>query len=67
MRSLRLFAELKRCDRACNELSFIGLQNIGKAVRNTVRMQGVMFEMIQPDLEISSTHAATLLIAQHRV
>jgi hypothetical protein len=30
-------------------------------------MQGVMFEMIQPDLEIFSTHAATLLIAQHRV
>jgi hypothetical protein len=30
-------------------------------------MQGVMFEMIQPDLEISSTHAAALLIAQHRV
>jgi hypothetical protein len=62
-----LFAELKRCDGACNEFPFIGPQNIGKAARNTARMQGVMFEMIQPDLETSSTHAATLLIAQHRV
>jgi hypothetical protein len=64
---LRLFAELKRCDGACDELPFIAPQNIGNAVRNTARMQGVMFEMIQPDLEISSTHAATLLIALHRV
>jgi hypothetical protein len=31
-------------------------------------MPGVLFEMIQPDLEISSTHAATtLLFTQHRV
>jgi hypothetical protein len=29
-------------------------------------MLGVMFEVIEPDLEISSTHAA-LLIGQHRV
>jgi hypothetical protein len=64
---LRLFPELKRCDGVCNELPFIGPQNIGKAVRNTARMQGVMFEMIQPDLEISTTHAAALLIGQHRV
>ena len=64
---VRLFAELKRCNGACNKLPFIGLQNIGKAARNTARMQGVMFEMIQPDFEISSTHAATLPIALHRV
>jgi len=64
---LRLFAELKRCDGTCNELPFIRPQNIGKAVRNTARMPGVMFEMIQPDLEISNTHAASLLISQHRV
>src|SRR5258708_3374756 len=64
---LRLFAELKRCDGACNELAFIGPQNIGNAVRSTARMQGVMFEMIQPDLKISRTHAATLLIGLHRV
>jgi hypothetical protein len=30
-------------------------------------MQGVMFEMIQPDLEISRTHAAILLITLNRV
>lgn len=64
---LRLFAELERCEGACNERPFIGPQNVRKAVRNTARMQGVMFEMIQPDLKISSTHAATPLIAQHRV
>src|SRR5258708_1037341 len=60
---LRVFTELKRGDGACNELPFICLQNIGKAVRNTARMQGVIFEMIRPDLEIPRTHAATLLIA----
>jgi hypothetical protein len=43
---LGLFAELKRCDGACNEPPFIGPQNIGKAARNTARMQRVMFEMI---------------------
>ena len=64
---LRLFAELKRCDGACNEIPFIWPQNIGNAVCNTARMQSVMFEMIQPDLEISITHAAILLVAQHRV
>jgi hypothetical protein len=64
---LGLFTELKRCDGACNELPFIGPQNIGEAVMSTSRMQGVLFEMIQPDLELSSTHAATLLFTQHRV
>jgi hypothetical protein len=64
---LRLLAELKRRDGACNELPFVWPQNIGNAVRNTAPMQSVMFEMIQPDLEISATHAATLLVAQHRV
>jgi hypothetical protein len=63
----RLFSELKGCDGACNELSLIGPQDIGKVARNTMPMPGVMFEMIQPDLKISGTHAATLLIAQHRV
>jgi hypothetical protein len=61
---LRLFAELKRCDGACNELPFIAPQNIAEALRNTARTQRMMFEMIRPDLEISATHAATLLIAQ---
>jgi hypothetical protein len=64
---LRLLAELKRSDGACKELPFVWPQNVGNALRNTARMQSVMFEMIQPDLEISSTHAATLLVAQHRV
>ena len=63
----RPLAELKRGDGACNELPLIGPQNIGKAAPNTAPMQGVMFEMIQPDLEFSSTHAAILLIARHRV
>jgi hypothetical protein len=56
--SLRLLAELKRCDGARNELQFVGPQNIGKANRSTARVQGVMFEVIQPNLEISGTHAA---------
>jgi hypothetical protein len=56
---LGLFAELKCCDRARNELPFIGPQNIGEAIGNTARMQRVMFEMIQPDLEISGAHAAS--------
>jgi hypothetical protein len=64
---LRLFAELKRRDGACNELPFIRPQNIRKTMRNTTRMPSVMFEMIQPNLEISSTHAAALLITQHQV
>jgi len=33
----------------------------------TARVQSVMFEMIQPDLEISRTHAAILLITLNRV
>ena len=64
---LRLLAELKRSDGACKELPFVWPQNVGNALRNTARMQSLMFEMIQPDLEISSTHVATLLVAQHRV
>jgi hypothetical protein len=63
--SLRLFAELKRCDGTRNQLQFVGPQDIGKAVRNTAQMQGVIFEMIQPDLEISGTHGAALLITLH--
>jgi hypothetical protein len=57
---LRLFAELKRRDGACNERPFVVPQSIRKTMRNTTRMPSVMFEMIQPDLEISSTHAALL-------
>jgi hypothetical protein len=57
--SLRAFAKLKRCDGACNALPFIGLENIGKAARNTAPVPGVMFEVIQPDLEFSRTHAAS--------
>lgn len=61
--TLRAFAELKRCDGTCNELPFTGLENIGKAARNTAPVPRVMLEVIQPDLEFSGTHAATLLIA----
>jgi len=58
-----LLAELKRCDGARDELQFVGRQNVGKTVRYPARTQGVMFEVIQPDLQISRTHAATLPIA----
>jgi hypothetical protein len=61
--SLRLFAELERCDRARDELLFVGPQNIGKPGRNTARVPGMMFEVIQPDLEFSRIHAAALVIA----
>jgi hypothetical protein len=56
---VRLFAELERCDGACDQLPLIGPENIGKAMRYTASMQGVIFEMIHPNLEISSPHAAT--------
>jgi hypothetical protein len=62
---LGLLTELKRCDGARDELQFVGHQNIGKTLRHPAGMQGVMLEVIQPDLEISGTHAATLLIAPH--
>jgi hypothetical protein len=65
--SFRLFAELKRGDRACDELLFVGLQNIGKAALNATPVQRVMFEVIQPDLKISKIHTATLPFASHRV
>src|SRR5580704_7084217 len=65
--ALRLFTQLKRGDGAGDELPFIGAEHVGKTVRNIARMPGVMFEMIQPDLKLSGTHAATLLIALHRV
>jgi hypothetical protein len=61
-----LFAELKRGDGARDELRFVGRQDIGKAVRYPAGTQGVMREVIQPDLEISRTHAATLPIALTR-
>jgi hypothetical protein len=61
--SPRLFPELKRGDGARDELRFVGRQDIGKVVRYPAGTQGVMLEMIQPDLEISRTHAATLPIA----
>ena len=59
--TLRLFPELKRRNRARNEPSLIGPQEIGKAVWNTTRMLGVVFKVIQPDLEINRRHAATFL------
>lgn len=64
---LRLLAELKRRDGACNQRPFIRPQNIRKTMRDTTGMPRVMFEMIQPDFEICSTHAVALLITQHRV
>jgi hypothetical protein len=60
--SLRLFPELKRRNRVRNEPPLIGPQKIGKAVWNTTRMLSMVFEVIQPDLEINWRHAATLLI-----
>jgi hypothetical protein len=65
--SFRLFAELKRCDGTRNQPQLAGPQNIAKAVRNTARVQGVMFEMIQPDLEIFRTHVAILVITLNQV
>ena len=54
-----LFPELKRGDGARDEPRFVGRQDIGKAARHPAGTQGVMLEVIQPDLEISRTHAAT--------
>jgi len=56
-RSLRLFPQLERCDRARDEPPLIGLQNIGKAVWQATRMPRVVFEVIQPNLEIHGKHA----------
>src|ERR1700723_2806686 len=55
---LRLLAELKRRDGARDELQLVGPHHIGQTVRNTGRMPDMMFEVIQPDLEIQRTHAA---------
>jgi hypothetical protein len=55
--SVRAFAELKGCDGACNELPFLGPENIGKAAWHTAPVPRVMFEMIRPDFEFSRTHA----------
>ena len=60
---LRAFTQLKRCNGICNELPFIGPENVGNAARDAAPMPGVMFEMIRPDLQFCRTHAATLLIA----
>jgi hypothetical protein len=51
--SLRLFPELKRRNRARNKPPLIGRQKIGKTVWNTARMLSMVFEVIQPDLEIN--------------
>jgi hypothetical protein len=51
-----LLAELKRCDGARDELSFLWPQNIGQTVGYPARTQSVMLEVIQPDLQISGTH-----------
>jgi hypothetical protein len=59
--SLRLFPELKRRNRARNQPPLIGPEKIGKAVWNTTRMLSMVFEVIQPDLEVNRRHAATPL------
>src|SRR5580704_13814014 len=59
---LRLFPELKRRDGAGNEPPLIRSQKIGKAGWDTARMLGMVFEVVQPDLEINRRHLATLLI-----
>src|SRR5882757_1068605 len=64
--SLGLFPELKRRNRARNEPPLIGPEKIGKAVWNTTRMLSMVFEVIQPDLEINRRHAATFLIPSRR-
>jgi hypothetical protein len=60
--SLGLLPELKRRNRARNQPPLIGPKKIGKAVWNTTRMLSVVFEVIQPDLEVNRRHAAALLI-----
>src|SRR5271155_2781960 len=60
--SVRLFPELKRRYRARDEPPLIGPQKIGKSGWNTARMLSMVFEVIQPDLEINRRHVATLLI-----
>src|SRR5271154_7163464 len=62
--SLRPFPELIRRNRTRNKLPLIEPQKIGKAVRNTTRMLSMVFEVIQPDLEINRRHVATPLIPQ---
>src|SRR5271155_302175 len=62
--SLRPFPELIRRNRTRNKLPLIEPQKIGKAVRNTTRMLSMVFEVIQPDLEINRRHVATPLNPQ---
>ena len=57
-----LFPELKRRNRARNQPSLIGPQKIGDAAWNTARMLSMVFEVIQPDLEIDRRHVATFAL-----
>jgi len=59
-----LLAELHGRDGIRNEPQFFGPQTIGSILRNIAGAQGVIFEVIRPDLEISRTHRVTLMIAQ---
>ena len=67
LRPSRLFAELNGRDGIRNEPQFVGRQAIGSPLRSIAGAQGVIFEVIRPDLEISRTHRVTLVIAQRRV
>ena len=58
--SLRLFAQLKCRHGARDEPPFAWLQDVGQAVQHTVPVQRVIFEVIQPDLEIAATHGPLL-------
>jgi hypothetical protein len=66
-RPSRLFAELNGREGIRYEPQFVGLQTIGSIRRHIAGTQGVIFEVIRPDLEISRTHRVTLMIAQRRV
>jgi hypothetical protein len=60
---LGLFSALKRRNRAGNEPPPIGPKKIGKTVWKTTRMLSMVFEVIQPDLEVDGRHATTFLIS----
>jgi len=53
---------LKRGDGPRDQPVFMGTQNIGEARWAGIRMLVVVFEVIQPDIEIDRRHAAALVM-----
>jgi hypothetical protein len=61
--TVRSFAQLKRRHRFADQPSLRRTQHIAKARRRAARALGVVFEMPEPDFEISGMHAGVLHVS----